>query len=1033
VKQILAFLKHRLWPRRWSHQIALISTLAFGLTFLASSLFMAMDQISLQRADFERRLSSFSTSLAITIESALLIRDYAQIEALLLRNANYPGLHEIVVTNASGRSIVKVTKAPGKAAEVQFNYAQLALPGTNQAITTWLNGDHALGQSWLMGLDATDLSIWTPLGEGKFGWLHIDTDTAEIQARGWRILKTSALIGALSIAASVGLLLLLMRRGLRALDDATQYAQQLGHTYDHCVTVFHGNREMAALGNALNNTAAKLNEQIMFQRSLLEALPTPVYFKGMDQRYAGFNLAYEKFWGIRREDWLGKRVTEVLPNAIGTHHYESDQRLYRDGGVHMYESSVTTPDGRTFETVYHKSAFRNADGSVAGIIGVIIDITEMKHAQSKAEAASRAKSEFLANMSHEIRTPMNGIIGMTDLVLDTPLADQQREYLCLVKSSSEHLLTLLNDILDFSKIEAGKLELESIDFDLRVSLQDTIKLLSLRAQQKGLSLTLDIQADVPSFVRGDPARIKQLIFNLVGNAIKFTADGGITVRIRQIQAEAEMTVLVFEVIDTGVGITEAQQKTIFEEFSQADNTISRRFGGTGLGLSISSRLAKLMGGEIGVTSSAGHGSTFHFSARLGVAAAPLAAPTRPSSLLGIRVLVVDDNTSDQTTLSAALQDLGMLADIASDGTAALERLNAAKLNNLPYDMMLLDIQMPKMDGFDLVQTMHAQTGFVSPTIIMMTADGVKGQGARCRELGIRGYLTKPIVPIELQRTIQTVLAAHPQDDVLVTRHTLREIKTSLRVLVAEDNPVNQVLARALLEQQGHHVTLANHGGEALSALQNATFDLILMDMQMPEMDGLQATRCIRTLEQVSGLHIPIIAMTANALTGDRERCLDAGMDAYVAKPVKPNVLFQTMDEVLGRLPPQTVSGMPSTNSVPLTAPSDIFDLRDAASRLNDDMALLRQVGEMFLANWSDNRARLLDALAQQDQPTLHREAHTLKGLLATFSAKRALPMALALEQNLKQGKMGNAPVEVEHMLAEVEIFVDSLKVFVAEK
>jgi CheY-like chemotaxis protein len=617
---------------------------------------------------------------------------------------------------------------------------------------------------------------------------------------------------------------------------------------------------------------------------------------------------------------------------------------------------------------------------------------------------------------------MNGIIGMTELALDTELTPEQREYLVMVKDSADILLTLINDILDFSKIEAGKLGLDLVEFNLHDTLGNTMKTLAPRASGKGLELVYQTPPRLPRDLVGDPGRLRQILVNLVGNAIKFTAQGEVVVHVETQSQTQDGVELHFAVTDTGIGIPREKQELIFAAFAQADNSTTRKYGGTGLGLAIASQLVKMMRGRLWVESEPGQGSTFHFTAHFGLGK----VPTKPHALRetvclrDMPVLVVDDNATNRRILEAMLTHWLMQPSLADGGWAGLAAMEQAKDAERPFPLVLIDAQMPDMDGFTLARRIKESPGLAGATIMMLASAGQRGDAARCRELGIAAYLIKPIRQSELLEAILVALGRPSREGerpTVLTRHSLREARRKLRVLVAEDNVVNRELAVRLLEKQGHTVVVAGNGRETLEALEKATsrgFDVVLMDVQMPEMDGLEATAAIRQKEKATGRHLPIIAMTAHALKGDRERCLAAGMDDYLAKPIQAKELLAAVEGAV-------LPAVERRESVPAEPrPEEILDRVTALARVDGDAKLLGELARLFLADTARLLSAVRQAVTRGDAKALEYAAHALKSSVGNFAAHAAFEAAARLEMSGRQGDLAEAQEAYAALQQEIE-------------
>jgi two-component system, sensor histidine kinase and response regulator len=745
-------------------------------------------------------------------------------------------------------------------------------------------------------------------------------------------------------------------------------------------------RQYSAQASQLASTEQRY--RLLFERSL-----AGVYRITLDGRILDCNDACARILGYASRDSL-------LQNSVAATSYSNPDdlsqfisRLRAEGSLTNFERRLLRRDGQPVWVLENANLLAASKSSPELIEGTLFDITERKraeeelqHAKNAAEAASKAKSEFLANMSHEIRTPMNGIIGMTELALETELNSEQREYLSMVKVSADSLLTVINDILDFSKIEAGKLDLDATSFTLRDHMEETARTLAVSASTKGLELVCDIRSDVPQEVVGDPTRLRQVIVNLMGNAIKFTDRGEVVLHVEKENQTEHGVVLHFAIQDSGIGISKDKQKLIFEAFAQADSSSRRKYGGTGLGLTISSRLVQMMGGRIWVESEPGQGSTFHFTTVFQLPQAAAARRDRDSvvKLEGVHVLVVDDNPTNRRILERTLTQWGMRSTLADSGWTALAALKKAKESGDPVSLMLLDAQMPGMDGFAVASKIQQDPDLPAATVMMLTSGGQRGDAIRCREVGISAYLTKPVRQVELREAMLKVLGMKNEksdDKKLVTRHSMREARRQLKVLLVEDNAINRELAVRLLKKRGHTISVAGNGNEALTAVEAEQFDVVLMDVQMPEMDGFEATAEIRRREVSSGKHLPIVAMTAHAMKGDRERCLAAGMDAYISKPIQFDELIEVTESLVGGERPE---GAP-------------WDIEVALGRVGGDYALLADLASIFCEQIPKLLGAVQKAFAAKNLQELKRATHSLRSALATFAADSATEAAAKME------------------------------------
>ncbi|MGH9308310.1 MAG: response regulator, partial [Vicinamibacterales bacterium] len=681
--------------------------------------------------------------------------------------------------------------------------------------------------------------------------------------------------------------------------------------------------------------------------------------------------------------------------------------------------------GRVFERF---SQPQQAEGDVGGRVWSFRDVTQRQRAAEALEEALRReqearlaavhalrlRSEFVANMSHEIRTPMNGIIGMTELALGTSLTSETRDCLDTVKTSAESLLSILNDILDFSKIESRKLELESVPFALGDMLNDMLRPFAVRADQKGVELILNVAPDVPEGIVGDPVRLQQVLANLVGNALKFTEQGHVLVVLREETRAGQRTMLHFSVTDTGIGIPAHKHATIFEAFSQADGSTTRRFGGTGLGLTISANLVHMMNGRIWLDSEPGAGTTFHFTAPFDVTTPPETRHAEPL-LANLPVLVVDDNAVNRKIFLEHLTRWQMKPTAVDGGAAAIDTLLAASHQGDPFVLVLLDANMPDIDGFGVAERIAARPELAGATIMMLTSSGQYGDAARCRDLGISAYLTKPVKRTDLLDQIYRVLERgvvrmeSSTPTVPAVAETM-EIRPST-ILLAEDNPVNQRVAVGLLTRRGHRVTVANNGREAIEILARERFDLVLMDVQMPEMGGFEVTAAIRQREETSGGYTRIVAMTAHAMAGDRDKCIAAGMDGYLSKPINQALLFEVVEQ-----------GSAGADARPAA-----FNRTELIDRLGGDTTLLGEVIQLFLDDCPKRLAAIDAAVDQRDPERIRTTAHALKGAAGTIAAAAVFEAAQALERIGAEQRLAAADAARRLLAREAASLMDTLR------
>jgi PAS domain S-box-containing protein len=979
---------------------------------------MLRGEIVDQRATLSAQLREEMIFALPAMSGPAVVGDYSVIEQMVKARARQPIIARFAWTDNSGHPVAALGPEIRLEAPAWF-VQQIHLPALEDSRAVIVGGE-------------------------KYGTVSLRLNPAVSVNKLWRGFWEKLGILVLGTALSLGVTLVVLRSGVQPLRTLAASARRFGQG-DYAVRILaEGPPETAQCIQAFNSMAENIESLVASlrrseEKNRLLALQVEQSSDAIfshDQRgiVTSWNRGAGRLYGYTAAEAIGRPLRELdLWDGRGGSGDALAATLQRAMPA-SFETCAKTRTGQLVEVSVVATPFRDEAGQPMGELTIVRDISALKQKEAAAEAANRAKSEFLATMSHEIRTPMNGVIGMTALLLDTPLTREQRDYAETVHRSGEALLAIINDILDFSKIEAGRLELEPVPFALRETLAETVKTLASLAHGKSLELAYEIRPGVPDDLVGDTGRLGQILVNLVGNAIKFTERGEVAVRVDAESVTADQVMLRVAVQDTGIGIATEKSRLIFDAFAQADASTTRRFGGTGLGLAISRRLVERMGGRIWVDSEPGRGSTFHFTLALERAKVPVprrvAAPSR--SLQGLPVLAADDNATNRRLLEATLTAWGVAATIVEDGRAAVAELERAHAAGRTFELVLLDARMPDLDGFAVAERIRREPALAGVTVMLLTSDVMSGDLARCRTLGVARHLVKPFTPTELLNAVLLALGQSVEPSTPVERAVQDASTKRLHVLVAEDNAVNQRVIVRLLEKMGHIPILAYNGQEAVEAYESRPFDVVLMDVQMPVMDGLAATRAIRESEarNPGRRRLPIMALTAYAMRGDRERCLAAGMDDYLTKPVKPDELSAALNHLVGAdaapadgatsavaEPPDRaraggaeapVAGEPVPVAVGDTAPEAGFDFSAALNYVGGDRELLDELFGIFVEDAPIRMKAIRHAIGSGEATELTREAHTLKGSLKVIGATTAAGLAQGLEALGRDGNMGEA-------------------------
>jgi len=806
---------------------------------------------------------------------------------------------------------------------------------------------------------------------------------------------------------------------------------------------------------------AQIERQKQFFETLVESSPVAIVTLDTQQKIVDCNSAFETLFGYTIRQVVGRDLDNLLaPPDMLEAAARLTQQVSRGQKVHTFSQRCRQDGNRVEVEIFACPVI--VEGEMVAMLAIYHDISELVQARMKAERADLAKSEFLANMSHEIRTPMNAVIGMLDLVLNTQLDNEQRDFLTTALESSEALLALLNDILDFSKIEARQLDLEVIDFNLRTTIENVTHALASRAQAKGLEIACLVHHQVPVLLRGDPGRLRQILVNLTSNAIKFTHQGEVSLYAELLDETPTHATVRFSIKDTGIGVAEERQQAIFERFTQADSSTTRNYGGSGLGLTISQQLVALMGGRIGVESQPGQGSTFWFTARFEKQADHQPDfPASPEVLQDLHILVVDDNNTNRKILTRMLAGFGCRVTTAVSGQDALEILRLPEFSSPPPRIILLDMCIPEMNCDQTVAELRSHPMLAGSEIIILSSLGQRGDAARYRELGCAGYLLKPVKQLQLFDALLIVLGMRPDrktglTGTLVTRHTINEQKRqSLRILVVEDNEINRKVVVNLLKKAGYQVGTVDNGRQIFEAIQQDSYNLVLMDVQMPDMDGLEATLRIRELED-GNKDIPIIGLSAHAMSGDRQRCLAAGMDDYLTKPIQPQALLDVIEHwglkrtaLDTKIPAtqdcsvkdstavtHTYTASTQRHQYPNTSPKvgsspggngkSLLNLEEALPRFANNRELMLSFFADFVKELPQRVREMRESLQAGDAKLLSRQGHNLKGMAANFNAGKLTACALEIEQQCKTGDTSQVPALIGAIEQQIPLLRDQL-------